>query len=308
MSNAGSEPTAGEALLSDWIGRAEEAHDEVTGPAAARVAALLDLAPRPFRRGDAIASAWYVMLFGPLAPQASLAEDGHPAKGQFLPPVALPRRMFAGRRVSFHEGLRVGDEMRRQSTILRIAEKQGRSGPMCFVTVRHEIGGPRGLAVIEEQDIVYRGESRTSSSGAPPTPNPSPQGGGEARSRDGELAHTWSQVITPTPAMVFRYSAITFNAHRIHYDWPYTRDVEGYPGLVVNGGLTTLLAWHSAARASGQAVRASATRNLRPLFVGRAITITAGAVGAGGSQRVVVSNDAGEACLEADLKLGKDSA
>ena len=113
--------------LSAWIGRQEDALDEVTGPAVARVRALLDLTPDRLARGEPIPSAWYVMLFPPLAAQSTLAEDGHPAKGQFLPPVALPRRMFAGRRVSFHEGLRVGDEMMRRSTIVRIAEKVGRS-------------------------------------------------------------------------------------------------------------------------------------------------------------------------------------
>ena len=237
-------------------------------------------------------------MFPPLAAQSTLAEDGHPAKGQFLPPVALPRRMFAGRRVSFHEGLRVGDAMMRRSTIVRIAEKVGRSGPICFVTVRHEIAGPRGLAVIEEQDIVYRGETGAAARAAgSAAPDLSPRGEG--------TMPAWSQVIIPTPAMVFRYSAITFNAHRIHYDLPYTRDVEGYPGLVVNGGLTTLLVWHAAARTMGRAVAASATRNLQPLFVDRPISIAGGTLGANGTLRVTVSNDLGQAALEADLQLAE---
>ena len=171
--------------------------------------------------------------------------------------------------------------------------------------MRHEIAGPRGLAVIEEQDIVYRGETDAAARAADsPSADPSSLGG-RASERGERTMPAWSQVIIPTPAMVFRYSAITFNAHRIHYDLPYTRDVEGYPGLVVNGGLTTLLVWHAAARAMGRAVAASATRNLQPLFVDRPISIAGGTLGANGTLRVTVSNDLGQAALEADLQLAE---
>ena len=135
-------------MLNEWIGKQERADDEVTLPAVRRLAALLD-SPQEFRRGDAIPGGWYCILFNPTTGQSGLGADGHPAKGQFLPPVPLPRRMFAGRRISFHERLRIGDEVSRVSTVQGITPKQGRSGEMCFVTVRHEISGPRGLAVHE---------------------------------------------------------------------------------------------------------------------------------------------------------------
>ena len=146
--------------LQEWIGRQQQASDEVSLAAIKRLAALLDVPLRPYRRGDAIPKGWYVVLFTPEERQSLLGPDGHPHKGQFIPPVSLPRRMFAGRRVEFHDVLRIGDEVNRLSRIARIEPKQGRSGKMCFVTVRHEISGPRGLAVVEEHDIVYREEPK----------------------------------------------------------------------------------------------------------------------------------------------------
>ena len=245
-------------MLNEWIGRHERAEDEVSLGTMRRVAALLD-SPIELRRGDAVPERWYIALFTPTAPQSALGPDGHPAKGLFLPPVPLPRRMFAGRRVSFHEALRIGDEVARVSTIKSITPKQGRTGEMCFVTVRHEISGPRGLAVVEEQDIVYRGEGKSVAREDPP---------------DLEKAD-WSRKIVPDTAMIFRYSAITFNAHRIHYDTAYTRETEGYPDLIVNGGLTTLLLWELAAASMGKRIRSSTSRNLKPLFVNRPMTLCA---------------------------------
>ena len=266
-------------MLNEWIGKQERAEDEVTLGAVRRLAALLD-SPAEYRRGDAVPGAWYSILFTPTARQSSLGPDGHPAKGQFLPPVPLPRRMFAGRRIWFHERLRIGDAVSRVSTIQGITPKQGRSGEMCFVTVRHEISGPRGLAVHEEQDIVYRGESP----------------GKNSFEKESETPE-WSRSIVPDPTMVFRYSAITFNAHRIHYDTAYTRGTEGYPDLVVNGGLTTLLLWEFAAAKSGKQVKSSASRNLKPLFVSRPVTLCMG------RSRVWALDAEGDKAIEAQLEL-----
>ena len=266
-------------MLNEWIGKQERADDEVTLPAVRRLAALLD-SPREFRRGDAVPGGWYCILFNPTTGQSGLGADGHPAKGQFLPPVPLARRMFAGRRISFHERLRIGDEVSRLSTLQSITPKQGRSGEMCFVTVRHEISGPRGLAVREEQDIVYRGESLKKTSSKTETETPE-----------------WSKIATPDTTMVFRYSAITFNAHRIHYDTAYTRGTEGYPDLVVNGGLTTLLLWEFAAAKSGKQVKASASRNLKPLFVNRPVTLCMS------KSRVWALDSEGDKAIEAQLEL-----
>jgi 3-methylfumaryl-CoA hydratase len=275
-------------VLQEWIGREETAHDEVTAPAVRRLAALLDLAPDPYRRGTAIPGPWYVVLFGPEARQSTLGPDGHPAKGQFLPPVPLPRRMFAGRRVWFHAPLAIGDEVSRVSRIQAITPKQGRSGAMCFVTVRHEIAGPRGLAVVEEQDLVYREASPAAPAkreAAPVPPEPE-----------------WTRPVTPDPTIVFRYSAITFNAHRIHYDLPYTREKEGYPDLVVNGGLTTSLLWELATSRTGMAIRSSASRNMKALFVGRAATLC-GRRADGSKVRVWALDADGDLALDAELEM-----
>jgi 3-methylfumaryl-CoA hydratase len=276
-------------VLRDWIGREEETHDEVTAPAVRRFAALLDLSPDDYRRGTTIPGPWYVVLFGPEARQSALGPDGHPAKGQFLPPVPLPRRMFAGRRVWFHAPLAIGDEVSRVSRIQAITPKQGRSGAMCFVTVRHEMTGPRGLAVVEEQDLVYREAAPAAPEkreAAPPPQLPPPD---------------WTTAVTPDPTMVFRYSAITFNAHRIHYDAGYAREKEGYPDLVVNGGLTTSLLWELARSRTGREIESSASRNVKALFVGRPVTLSGRADG--GQVRVWALDADGALALDAELEM-----
>ena len=278
-------------MLEEWIGRREEARDELTLPAVRRLAALLDLPPDGYRRGQAIPGGWYVVLFGAEARQSTLGPDGHPAKGQFLPPVPLPRRMFAGRRVEFRAPLCIGDEVTRMSRIQSITPKQGRSGAMCFVTVRHEIASPRGLAVVEEQDLVYREVS---------TAAPAKR---EAARSSAEVPD-WTRTLTPDPTMVFRYSAITFNAHRIHYDAAYTREKEGYPDLVVNGGLTTLLLWEFAAACSAKAIESSSSRNVKALFVDRPMTLC-GRMIANGKARTWALDADGDLAIDAELALAQ---
>jgi len=279
-------------MLEEWIGRQEEARDEVTLPAVRRLAALLDLDPDACRRGQPIPGGWYVVLFGEDARQSTLGPDGHPTKGQFLPPVPLPRRMFAGRRVRFEAPLCIGDEVTRVSRIQSITPKQGRSGAMCFVTVRHEIASPRGLAVVEEQDLVYREASPAAPAKREASPAP------QAEPPD------WTRTLTPDPTMVFRYSAITFNAHRIHYDAAYTREQEGYPGLVVNGGLTTLLLWEFAGARSGKAIRTSSSRNVKALFVDRPMTLCARAIADGKVHAWALDADR-ELAIDAELALAQ---
>lgn len=280
--------------LQQWVGREQQATDEVSRQAAQRVAALLDWPARAWQRADPLPRCWYAALFAPVEPQARLGADGHPLKGDFLPPVPLPRRLLAGRRVSFHEPLRIGDEVKRISRIAGIESKQGRSGEMCFVTVRHEIAGPRGLAVVEEQNIVYRGEARSPAAGE-----------STAASKSSVVADTqatgWSRTVVPDPALLFRYSAITFNAHRIHYDAAYARETEGYPERVVNGGLTTLLLWDLATSASGREIRSSVTRNVKALFINRAITLRGNV--SGKLVQAQALDDTGEVAIDAQLEL-----
>jgi 3-methylfumaryl-CoA hydratase len=278
-------------VLQEWIGRQEYADDEVTLPAVRRLAAMLDRSSDDYRSGVPIPGSWYVTLFASTVRQSELGADGHPRKGQFLPPVPFPRRMFAGRRVWFHEQLRIGDAVSRVSRIESITPKRGRSGEMCFVTVRHEISAPRGLAVVEEQDIVYR--EAPPADGVKRESSPASQGD----------SPDWSRELTPDAVMVFRYSAITFNAHRIHYDAAYTREREGYPDLVVNGGLTTLLLWEFAAAKSGRLLKASSSRNLKPLFVGRPLTLC-GRLIAEDKVRTWALDADGALAVDAELAMG----
>ena len=266
--------------LKQWVGRTETQTDHVTLPAIERLAATLDRADPAPRMGDVLPRGWYSILFPRVVRQSEIGADGHPKRGDFLPPVPLPRRMFAGRRTSFHSDLRIGDEVRKDSAIASVEAKQGRQGPMVFVSVRAEISSPRGLAIVEEQDIVYRGEPDPNAPAAAPQPAP-----GTA---------LWSASITPDEVMLFRYSALTFNGHRIHYDHPYVTRVEGYPGLVMNGGLTTLLLYELARERARSPVAAMHSRNVRPLFANRPIALC-GEPAADGRTAALWALDAGGA-------------
>ncbi len=240
--------------LRGWIGRTETARDLVTARGIRELRATLDLPPGDPQPGEAapVATAHWC-LAPPAAPQSALGPDGHPARGGFLPPVPLPRRMWAGGALEFPDLLRVGDTVERRSTITDVTAKEGRTGLLCFVTVAHEIHTPRGLAVRERQDIVYRGTDAPvggSGSGAPP-PAPSVR-----------------ESIVPDAVLLFRYSALTFNGHRIHYDRSYCIEEEGYPGLVVHGPLQATLLCGFAARLMGRQPARFSFRSVRPIFDG----------------------------------------
>lgn len=245
--------------LEDWVGREERNRDRLAGVHACAVAAMLDQ-PAALQDGMEVSGLWYWFFFLPQAPTAGLGSDGHPKRGGFLPPVALERRMWAGSRMAFPGALRVGDEIEKRSTIVKVAEREGRAGPMVFVTVRHEVSTPRGLAVEEEQDIVYLAMPK---SYAPPEPVPVP----------GDLA--WSAPHALSTVLLFRFSALTFNAHRIHYDRPYANGVEKYPGLVVHGPLQALLLFEAAkARHPDRRPGRFVFRAVRPLFDFDALTLS----------------------------------
>jgi 3-methylfumaryl-CoA hydratase len=245
--------------LKEWIGQKESDIDYVTVPAVHRLAATLDRDDPMPKLGDPLPVGWHQILFPRVVRHSQIGADGHPQRGDFLPPVPLPRRMFAGKRTTFHADLLVGDAVRRDSVIQDVVVKHGRTGTMVFVTVKTEVTGPRGLAITEEHDYVYREASAPGAAPQPPQPAP-----GRAM---------WSRSITPDPVMLFRYSALTFNGHRIHYDLPYVTQVEGYPGLVMNGGLTTLLVFELARTYASAPIRHISSRNVRALFVNQPITI-----------------------------------
>ena len=210
-----------------WVGRTESRDDVLGASQLAGLAATLDRdEPVPALGSEAPPLAHW-LTFLPQARQSEIGPDGHPHRGGFLPPVDLPRRMWAGGRLEWHRPLHAGDAVTRLSTIAKVDAKEGRSGKLVFVTVRHEVTGPQGLAVTEEQDIVYR---EAAAPGAPaPAPTPAPDDA------------AFSREIAPDPVLLFRYSALTFNGHKIHYDRPYCLAEEGYPGLVVHGPLIATL-------------------------------------------------------------------
>jgi 3-methylfumaryl-CoA hydratase len=273
------------AALAGWIGRTETVEDEASLVLLKRLAALLDQDPASLVRGAPMPEGWHVVLFGPLIRQSGLGADGHAALGEFLPPVPLPRRMFAGRRSWFHAPIAIGAEVKRVSRIAAITPKQGRSGAMIFVSVRHGIESAGRECVVEEQDLVYR---PAADPGAPPPAEAPPPVLPAAALR---------QTYTPDTTLLFRYSAVTNNGHRIHYDADYARGIEGYPALVVNGGITTTKLSELARRHLPGPLRRITTRAGRPLFVGRPVTLACHAE-APGTLRLWALDDAGRLAFE----------
>ena len=214
--------------LRDWIGRTEQRDDTVSAAPLAGLIATLDRAEDPVPVvGTALPPLAHWLYFLPQALQREIGADGHPKRGGFLPPVPLPRRMWAGGRLKFAHAIRVGEAVTRRSTITKVDAKHGRSGALVFVTVAHEILNSQGVAVTEEHDIVYRDNPEPGA--AVPVPPQAPTG------------EQFSRAIAPDPVLLFRYSALTFNGHRIHYDRPYVTGVDGYPGLIVHGPLIATL-------------------------------------------------------------------
>lgn len=213
--------------LRQWIGRRETNEDVATRAPRAGLAALLDHETPPWAHNDLPPLAHW-LYFLPHARQSEIDVDGHPRRGGFLPPIDLPRRMFAGSALEFHGAIPIGAKLKRDSTILDVSEKRGASGRLVFVKLQHEVFADGALAVTEIQDIVYREAAL-----APSPPLAAP------RSAPRPSEHT--RRIHPDPTLLFRFSALTFNAHRIHYDRDYCRDVEFYPGLVVQGPLIAML-------------------------------------------------------------------
>ena len=263
-----------DSAFSAWIGRSEEAHDQLSRNLVKRIAATFGEATPA--HGEALPPLWHWAFFQEPVAENGLGEDGHPARGGFLPPADNRNRMWAGGRIEFIQPLRVGGEASRISTIKHIEEKHGRTGALLFVTVQHDYLQDGQLAIREEQDIVYR------------EPTPPKLAGGEPMPTG-----IWQESITPSPTLLFRYSAVTFNGHRIHYDWPYATDTEGYPGLVVHGPLMATLSLRAFCRANPQAqVRRFAYRGVRPLIAPHPFVVR-GRVVAAGKAELWVGNSEG---------------
>jgi 3-methylfumaryl-CoA hydratase len=278
------------AALRSWIGRTDVRHDVLALDRVAALGATLDWDDLAPVEGEAAPPGAHWLYFRSHAPGRELGPDGHARRGDFLPPVPLARRMWAGSRLVWQGPLRLGGHAIRRSTIADVASKQGRNGALVFVTVAHEIEQDGVVRLTEEHDIVYRqGEL------AP--------GAGAARKAPAEAS--WSRTVRADPVLLFRYSALTFNGHRIHYDRPWCRE-EGYPGLVVHGPLlaTWLLDLLRRARPEA-ALRRFRFRALRPAFDGIPITL-AGRPTAGGA--ALWAETEGALAMEAEAELGPGAA
>ena len=274
----------------EWIGRTELRSDQVTPMPVAALAATLDRDDPPPRDGDSLPPLWHWLYFLPLHRQSEIGPDGHARRGDFLPPVPLPRRMWAGGRFTFTAPLRVGERIERRTTLVDVTSKEGRSGPLVFVIVRHEILGSNGVAVVEEHDIVYRGDAMPGQ--RPPEPPPAPPDA------------AWSREIRPDPVLLFRYSALTFNGHRIHYDRSYVTETEGYPGLVVHGPLiATLLTDLLRRKRPDAGVAAFWFRAVSPLFDTAPFFVRGQPSGEGSSIHLWAANAAGGLAMDATATL-----
>ncbi|MDO6459659.1 MaoC family dehydratase N-terminal domain-containing protein [Granulosicoccaceae sp. 1_MG-2023] len=270
-----------------WIGKEEFCRDRLDPSHAARIAATFDL-PAP-GEGDALAALWHWAFFQIPVPPSGTGPDGHIAPGGFLPKSAGNTRMWAGGRVNFHHALRIGLPAERRSKIRAVTEKTGRSGNLLFVTVAHEYCQDGELCISEEQDIVYK---------APAAPR---------LSLDKPLAEPqWCRTVEPSHLLLFRYSAVTFNGHRIHYDYPYTTQTEGYPDLVVHGPMIATLMLQAFREANPQLRPLKLTyRGLRPLTVNKPFDV-AGCFSTEGRAALWAANEDGPA-HEAELVFTEDN-
>ena len=244
-----------EADLRAWVGRSETAHDTLSATPVMALNAMLDRPAALVPSGTLLPPLWHWLYFLPMFRQSEIGPDGHAKRGDFLPPVPLPRRMWAGSQFEFHAPLRVGDAVARTSTIDDVTSKEGRSGKLVFVRVRHELccNGAVEPALVEFHDIVYREAKQPDDVDPPPLAAPT-----------GAL---WQREIVPDDVLLFRYSALTFNGHRIHYDRRYVTRIEGYPGLIVHGPLiATLLLDLLHRQAPGAEVATFRFKAVRPTF------------------------------------------
>ena len=246
-------------LLRQWIGRETSSLDAVSPRHTRLLAATLGLQPGGFNPGTRLPPLWHWIFFLEGLPPPELGPDGHPARGGFLPPVELPHRMWAGGSLEFFSDLKLGFEVEKRSRIIDIEHKQGRSGELVFVKVLHEIRHEGALALSEVHDIVYK---EASNRVAPAQPGPP--------------AAKSSRPFRPDSTLLFRYSALTFNGHRIHYDLDYCREVEGYSNLVVHGPLLATMLAGFAEEIGGRPLRTFRYRGVRPSLLGSTLSVNAG--------------------------------
>lgn len=276
-------------LLKPWIGRAESREDLIHLAAVNAMAATLNK-DQKLSAGDPLPLLWHWLFFWAVSPASSLGPDGHPRRGGFLPPVELPRRMWGGGRLTFNADLPVNALATRISHIKAIDVKTGSSGRLAFVTVAHEISAQGKVAIHEEHDIVYRDNPLPGAALAVPKATP--------------VNAAWSRVISPDPVLLFRYSALTFNSHRIHYDRSYTTEVEGYPGLIVHGPLiATLLMDLLCTQCPERGVREFSFRAVSPTFDTESFSVNGKLSDDGHEAQLWAANSRGELTMQATALL-----
>ena len=280
------------ALLQQWVGNTESADARIDARQAAALTATLDR-PFSFTQGSALPPLWHWIYFWTAAPQSELGPDGHPQRGGFLPPVPLPRRMWAGGRLTFAAPLAIGQDATRTSRVQSVTAKTGASGDLAFVTVVHELVQAGKTCVTEEHDIVYRAYPQPGA--AAPAPKTAPTGA------------AWTRTVTPDPVLLFRYSALTFNGHRIHYDRSYVTEVEGYPGLIVHGPLiATLLADLLQRNMPEARMTAFSFRSVGTLFDTEPFTVCGRPDPDGRTVQLWAQNMRGELAMQAEATLSEN--
>jgi len=272
--------------LQSWQGKSETRHDHLGLSPVRAMSATLDREDGEPQQGDALPPLWHWLYFLPVAKQSEIGPDGHPKRGGFLPPVPLPRRMWAGGRLHWHQPMRLGEDIQRISTIEKVQHKTGRSGELLFVQVLHRYSNAQGVCLEETHDIVYRPDVDPD---AAPIPGVKP-------------AHSavWQRNIVPDDVLLFRYSALTFNSHRIHYDRRYVTQVEGYPGLIVHGPLMATLLVDLLRRHSDRALQSFEFKAVKPVFEcadQRALTVCAQPDGE--QVHAWVQDHTGDVCMQA---------
>ncbi len=266
--------------LEDWVGKTREQRERIDTALPAGMSGALDRDDPAPKDGDPLPLPWHWMFFRDCTVQSELGTDGLPERGGLMPPVPLPRRMWAASDIKFNTPLRLGETATKRSEIASVAEKSGKSGQLVFVNLRHTIlNQAEEAAIVEEQTIVY---TEAVKSGAMPPARPAPE---EA---------PWRRSLTPDPVLLFRYSALTFNPHRIHYDQPYVTQEEGYPGLVVHGPLIATLMVDLCRRSRPEVrITGFSFRAMAPLFCGNEMVLGAAPSDDGSRASVWAANHEG---------------
>lgn len=279
-----------EEVRREWLGRVRVVEDDVSPSALRRIAAMLDLDPDTYPRGAVLPPHWFALFAAESARQSDIGPDGHPEPGVVLPPIPLPRRMGAGRRATVLGELRVGDALTKRAEVVGIEPKLARTGTICVLTLRHSYEVRGTTIAVDEFDAVYREAVRPGAASPVNAGEPAPAGA------------AWGESKHLTPTLVFRYSAVTWNAHRIHYDADYAREVEGYPNTVQNGGLTMHLLLDAAVgRAPGRRLSSFTARLTRPLHVGGTLALAGGALGGDGRMAAWAADREGMLAARMDL-------